>query len=44
MHDTFKLIFKNEPNCFIAGDYNFDNDEEYVYIEQNNFRDIINQF
>jgi|TARA_B110000285_G_C14850375_1_gene479646 hypothetical protein len=41
MHDTFKVIFKNEPNCFIAGDYNFDNQEEYEYVEQNNFKDII---
>ena len=44
MHDTFKTIFKNEPNCFVAGDYNLDNEEEYVYIEQNNFRDLILQF
>ena len=42
LYDTFVNILKNEPNCVVAGDFNFDNAEEHkVNITDNNFEDII---
>ena len=32
MHDTFGLIFKDEPNSIVVGDYNFDYVQEYERI------------
>lgn len=38
MHDTFKQIFGDEPNCIVVGDYNFDNQKEYeTNIKDHNF-------
>ena len=35
-------ILENEPNCFVVGDFNFDNDEEYKSnISDHHFEDII---
>ena len=28
-NDTFGVILKNEPNCIVLGDFNFDNNSEY---------------
>lgn len=43
MKDTFKVIFKNEPNVLILGDYNFDNEKEYqLNIKNYGYDDVIN--
>ena len=42
MHDTFGVILKNEPNCIVLGDYNFDNGSEYkANIIDHGFEDVI---
>lgn len=42
MHDTFNVLFKNEPNCIVLGDYNFDARNFYQKnIKEFNFVDII---
>ena len=42
MHDTFGVILKNEPNCVVLGDFNFDNKEEYESnVEAHSFEDVI---
>ena len=30
MSDTFGHILKNELNCIVVGDFNFDNEFDYV--------------
>ena len=45
MSDTFGKIFKNEPNCIVLGDYNFDNQTEYKSnITDHGFTDVICKF
>jgi len=29
LSDTLNAIFKDEPNCIVLGDFNFDNAQEY---------------
>ena len=42
MHDTFGVILKNEPNCIVLGDYNFDNKKEYeTNVTNHGFEDVV---
>ena len=42
MSDTFGKILKNEANCIVLGDFNFDNEIDYVQnITNYSFQDII---
>ncbi len=42
MEDTFGKIFKDEINCIVVGDYNFDNKQDYEnQIKKYGFYDII---
>lgn len=42
LHDTFNIIFKNEVNCIVLGDYNFDGKQAYQKcIKDYDFVDII---
>ena len=42
MHDTFNVILKNEPNCIVLGDFNFDNRKELESnIQAFDFEDVI---
>ena len=42
LHDTFNVIFKNEANCVVLGDYNFDGKNAYQKTIKNyNFVDVI---
>ena len=42
MKDTFSIFLENEPNCVVAGDFNFDNiEEKTINISQFGFEDIV---
>lgn len=43
--DIFEVLFKDEPNCVVTGDFNFDNNDEYkMNVDSFGFEDILINF